>query len=438
MPLSRSPDRSQREGSAIGRQNTRKPRELNRGRKLIDVVLDSAESSSLNKTGDENHSKLEKDELGVTASQSHEKWQDRVNEEELCKICHEQVCEQDRGLCCDLCNYWFHGNCINMKNKEYEMLKAIDEKVSWYCCHCETKSKTLQEENRVLQTVNETMKREITNLKDAVWQMQQQIKEFRRADILENIKKSVKIEVDDLRKAVNNNVKNYVNAEINKYSEKINKNSQQIAEMKSHNGKTDTKMKEINEGQLEEIKAEVISRGVEEVERRKNQEIKNMKEIQSRINELEKEKRRKNLVIYNIRESEEEDTGKRYGEDEEKCRRLITGELGVDTTGLKQLIRLGGKQNNKPRPLLIKFTEEDKPTQILKEAKRLRYSKTFVRVYIARDLTKAEREKEKSLREEIKEKRNEGNDWYTIRNGRIIKQKKKDQDERDVPESERS
>ena len=56
---------------------------------------------------------------------------------------------------------------------------------------------------------------------------------------------------------------------------------------------------------------------------------------------------------------------------------------------------------------------------ILSRAKELRKSREFRQVFVAKDLTHEERERDRKLREELKEKRQQG-ESVIIRNGEII------------------
>lgn len=57
---------------------------------------------------------------------------------------------------------------------------------------------------------------------------------------------------------------------------------------------------------------------------------------------------------------------------------------------------------------------------ILVHAKEMRHSTEYPKLYINRDLTADERLKEKNLRDQLREKRREGQNDYIIRNGRIV------------------
>lgn len=59
----------------------------------------------------------------------------------------------------------------------------------------------------------------------------------------------------------------------------------------------------------------------------------------------------------------------------------------------------------------------------MSKAKKLKYSETFVKVYIFKDMTEKERENDRKLREELKEKRKKEGTYFVIRRGRVMEVK---------------
>ena len=70
---------------------------------------------------------------------------------------------------------------------------------------------------------------------------------------------------------------------------------------------------------------------------------------------MEKLLRKKNLVVYNLPESEEEQARHRYKEDEIACRKKIFEVMEMENIEQKQLIRLGKRAEYKIRPVLVKL-----------------------------------------------------------------------------------
>ena len=58
-----------------------------------------------------------------------------MNPQYLCKICKNEVKDNNPSICCDICNMWSHIEYINISSKTY--VKLQDDVVSgWYCPIC--------------------------------------------------------------------------------------------------------------------------------------------------------------------------------------------------------------------------------------------------------------------------------------------------------------
>lgn len=124
--------------------------------------------------------------------------------------------------------------------------------------------------------------------------------------------------------------------------------------------------------------------------------------IMNEIN-LRQEKRR-NLVIYGIKESPDSDTGSTAldsnsdtGSDDGKVQKLFTDALGVTGVTLVRLFRLGKPRlpHEKPRPLKLFLESEEVKKKILDKTRKLKDlpdDDEFRRVYIRPDMTLVERE----------------------------------------------
>ena len=73
--------------------------------------------------------------------------------------------------------------------------------------------------------------------------------------------------------------------------------------------------------QLEEVKMELINEGLKEIWKENETEIRKFEKIDARIEQKEKVQRKKNVVVYNLPESEEEQARDRYKEDEVACKK---------------------------------------------------------------------------------------------------------------------
>ncbi len=91
----------------------------------------------------------------------------------------------------------------------------------------------------------------------------------------------------------------------------------------------------------------------------------------------EKERRKNNLVIYNIKEDETLNKKDQEEQDLTKCKDLFVNELQIEEAEIVEISRLGRKQtveneNRNPRPVLVKLTDTSMKWNIIKSAKKLR------------------------------------------------------------------
>ena len=122
----------------------------------------------------------------------------------------------------------------------------------------------------------------------------------------------------------------------------------------------------------------------------------------------DRERRRKNLIVYNFPEN-----GDRQA-DKTKFQELSTTVFNLDLI-ITKVYRLGKRNDDKPRPLLIGL--ETEKTEILSQSGKLRRYDQYNDVYIVADKTKYERDK---LVDELKLRRSKGERNLVIRNGSII------------------
>ncbi|KAI8501333.1 hypothetical protein Bbelb_206040 [Branchiostoma belcheri] len=136
---------------------------------------------------------------------------------------------------------------------------------------------------------------------------------------------------------------------------------------------------------------------------------------------IEREKRRKNLVVFNVPEDVKDDATDSKLSDKELFKDIVKKEFNL-IPKVQAAYRLGRKTSVKPRPLLIRMDNDDTSSRalILRRAKDLRNSSRWSRVYIVPDMTPNEREADRKLRQELKSRREAGEENLVIRRGRIV------------------
>ena len=132
----------------------------------------------------------------------------------------------------------------------------------------------------------------------------------------------------------------------------------------------------------------------------------------------DKERRKHNVVIHNLRETEGQTHEERTKGDDEKFKIMVKDgmKLVVQTT---KTFRVGKKDDNKPRLMVVTLTNMADKMEILKLAASLRDTE-WSRVYVTPDLTWKEREEGRQLRSELARRKEAGEEHIWIRRGRIV------------------
>lgn len=130
----------------------------------------------------------------------------------------------------------------------------------------------------------------------------------------------------------------------------------------------------------------------------------------------EQEKRKCNIVVSNMPESEASTGEERKREDITKLVDVIKDELRLNIR-VENAFRAGKKQENRPRILIVTLSSEASKWDVLKTAKLLRESEDEVvrNIYINKDLSVQEREQQKKLRDEVKTRRAQGENVRIVR-----------------------
>ena len=120
--------------------------------------------------------------------------------------------------------------------------------------------------------------------------------------------KNVKAEQDEMRSMIAEELK-----------EREEKNEKRMNEIMR--GKT-----EIEGKQLDEVKREVIKESLKEIKKEKEEDERKIERIYGKVEQMEREqKKKKNVVVYNLPESKGEEARERYRDYEEACRTIFEG-----------------------------------------------------------------------------------------------------------------
>ena len=173
---------------------------------------------------------------------------------------------------------------------------------------------------------------------------------------------------------------------------------------------------------------EQITKLEDKMDEKINQKFKSSeKEILQNVNNeiderMERFKRRNNLIIYGLEENGKKDREEAQKIDEDKVKKILL-ELEITVARLN-IARLGrdAKTDGKPRPVKVELENEAEKYKILKKASNIRSTNVeeFKKIVISGDMTLKQRELDKNLREELKERRMNGERNLKIRNGKVV------------------
>ena len=169
--------------------------------------------------------------------------------------------------------------------------------------------------------------------------------------------------------------------------------------------------KELGGKNLEDKIEEVVDRKVEEA-----------------FNEAqEREKRKKNIIVSNVKESSKALSEDRKADDMREVKQLLERVTDITEGEFEDPIRLGKVGGNRPRLLRITLKDEAKKKEVLKKAPQSRLNDGITenknKHYINADCTPREREENWKLRQELKQRTESGEEGLVIRNKKVVKKR---------------
>ena len=106
-----------------------------------------------------------------------------------------------------------------------------------------------------------------------------------------------------------------------------------------------------------------------------------------------RERKSKNLIIYRLWENDRENEDEQAIADEYQVDEIL-GILKIDHVPYVKVTRLGRKEADKTRPLLVEFHTEDDRERVIRNAYNLKNNETY-NISICRDRTREQRIKDK-------------------------------------------
>ena len=134
----------------------------------------------------------------------------------------------------------------------------------------------------------------------------------------------------------------------------------------------------------------------------------------------ERENRANNIILFNIPESDKQDPQERTREDTDFVMDVFQAMEIEDRDLIEKCIRIGRKVSGRSRLTRVTLKHQGTKGNILRKSRALENTDQFSEVYIRPDLTRLQRTEQRVLREELKSRRDKGEDNIFIRRGKIV------------------
>lgn len=322
-----------------------------------------------------------------------------------CTACHRMITDETRALCCDRCSgedSWKCIQCLGMAAEMYDALIAPEaQSLKWFCVQCEKELNSREVVGN---------RKEDDNRSDKILKLLEQLVEG---------SKSVEHRLNQIEVSLDNKADSSI---VQQQEERINK-------LEKEKVFQDDNMKQIDI-RIMNLEKQLLT-GTEDrnldSEKSKDMDRKTM----SGVDEIQDRDRRKaNLIIFNMPESEADDPEDRKLFDIAEMVDLLN-ELKVNTE-VTRPVRLGPKRigSRWPRPLRVTLNNEEDKWKVLKSSKNLMMSgkDIYKEIYLKRDMTQMERDHETKLRQELKSRRQQeeesgGTANWIIWRGRVVKKR---------------
>lgn len=324
----------------------------------------------------------------------------RTENDDECAACNEDA--QKDSIKCGLCDEKFHNKCVGIRSEVANSIEEINEKtvqLLWLCYKCRQKFVFFKiADNKEALKVNNGVQndaafkpidKEDTNITNI---------------ISENGLKSLENALDHLKSN----------------QEKI---LTMIQENKNRIETLDKREKVLDKTEQRNIASNEKSFYNRQISYANNDSNANNRMLEDVDEQEERRKKSNNLVIYNVPESRQDNPKTRIEEDTQRFEDILIEGLKIRKFQINKVIRIGRFNEEYPRPILVEMRSEKEKWHILGKAKDLRNSYEFGNIYINRDMTAQELKNDKELREELKYRKQNG-EQCMIKNGQIIRKRK--------------
>jgi len=322
-----------------------------------------------------------------------------------CCDCGDIIGDDSKALQCERCveETWKCSSCLGISDELYdELITSSKNCLHWFCSICEE----YVFDN--LSMNGEKIAETLSNLTDKT-----------------------------------SGIEQHLNANFAKIEQQLMDRINVVEQLLERKASSDLVQWQSMEGRLQKLeeKPSIIEESQERIELKVDQLKNNMNEPmvqavqgvlqgalqQDKEEEMEIERRKKNVIVHGVSESNADNPEQRVDEDLTLLAAMFH-EVGVEEIKVENVVRLEKKNSDPaqhPRPMKVVLDTAEWKVQLLRKAKNLRLKQDggWERVFIHQDLTPRQREARKPLVAELKQRKANGESNLIIFNGKVVQKR---------------
>lgn len=327
---------------------------------------------------------------------------------EKCNVCDKLVRDNDLGLQCEICESWFHINCQEITDDEYNFL-ILHKSLHWYCLICNKSVVDVIKMVATLKTKYEKLQESVDTIDKNVSSLTSRVTEISSGQLTIAMHKTLDDKIHSVVKNIDDKIEvfmNSVKAEVTCLTQDVKSLGNEVKVVKDPKPLWSALVSKEVDTKFEKVSSDVS----------KFQDVLNeAKKLADE--EKDRETRSLNVIMYRVDELDSKE--ERIIADKSFCLELTKEVLKTDAneSDFKSIIRLGKKETGKgPRPMLVQFRERVMKNKFMESLYRLKDADVkFKNISITHDFTPNERVECKSLVIEAKKKQDEEKGEYLWR-----------------------
>lgn len=87
---------------------------------------------------------------------------------DTCTVCHNTVTNKQKGVKCDICEFWFHASCQDVTDSLYDCLNRDDNTIHWYCKGCTGSVSKMYSMVCAIHSRQDVVEKKVDNVSDSV------------------------------------------------------------------------------------------------------------------------------------------------------------------------------------------------------------------------------------------------------------------------------